>query len=115
MQTASLYFENERYSQDNAVIIRVTDGTLKFGLVKTETIQYDWTLFDSWTLTYYGRESTQEESGNPSTVDEVAAEVVSVTYHTVNGLEVETPHKGMYIMRTVLGDGTIIVRKIFNR
>lgn len=115
MQAASVYFENGRYSQENAVIIRVTDGTLKFGLVKAETIQYDWTLFDSWTLTYYGRESTQEESGNPSTVDEVAAEVVSVTYHTVNGLEVEAPHKGMYIMRTVLGDGTVIVRKIFNR
>jgi len=115
MQAASVYFENGRYSQENAVIIRVTDGTLKFGLVKAETIQYDWTLFDSWTLTYYGRESTQEESGNPSTIDEVAAEVVSVTYHTVNGLEVEAPHKGMYIMRTVLGDGTVIVRKIFNR
>ncbi|MBQ2970572.1 MAG: hypothetical protein IJE15_09345 [Bacteroidaceae bacterium] len=115
MQAASLYFENGRYAQENAVIIRVTDGTLKFGLLKTEKINSDWTLFDSWTLTYYGAASVQEESGDPSAINEVAAEVVAVTYHTLDGIQVDVPGKGLCIVRTVLSDGTVVIRKILNR
>ena len=115
MQTAALYMEKDRYAQDNAVVIRVTDGALKFGLLKTEKINYDWTIFDSWTLTYYGESSALEESGNPSHVADVAAQVVAVTYYTLDGVQVDAMNEGFYIVHTIMSDGTVIIQKVLNR
>ena len=38
----------------------VTDGTLTFGIRKAAKTNNDWTLFDSFRLTYYGEASTDE-------------------------------------------------------
>ncbi len=53
MATAATYFDAGQY-QPTAVVVPVADGTLTFGLSKQTVIENDWTLFDSWQLTYYG-------------------------------------------------------------
>ncbi len=53
MQAASAYFEDGRY-KDNTVFFGVDDNQFTIGLLKTSTIDTDWTLFDNWKLTYYG-------------------------------------------------------------
>src|SRR5574344_1653713 len=57
MLAAAYYFLQGKYS-DNAVTATVTDGTVKFGVKKTTTINTDWTIFDSFRLYYYGVDLT---------------------------------------------------------
>ncbi|MBO4850422.1 MAG: hypothetical protein J5529_05900 [Prevotella sp.] len=53
MIAADEFFGNG-YCNDNAVIINVTDGNLKVGAKKETTISGDWSIFDDFSLTYYG-------------------------------------------------------------
>ncbi len=53
MQAASAYFEDGRYGK-NTVFFGVDDNQFIIGLLKTSTIDTDWTLFDNWSLKYYG-------------------------------------------------------------
>lgn len=56
------------YYKDNTVYCKVSDGTLIIGIKKTTFIDYDWTLFDDWTLTYLGEDAELpdgEEEGLP--------------------------------------------------
>ena len=42
------------YCNDNSVIIAVSDGNLKIGVRKDNTIGNDWSIFNEFSLTYYG-------------------------------------------------------------
>ena len=53
MEAADEFFK-AGYCNDNAVIIAVSDGTLKIGVRKDVTIGGDWSIFDDFALTYYG-------------------------------------------------------------
>lgn len=52
MQAAGAYFDLGKYH--NKLFFGVDDKTFQIGLEKTSTIDGDWTLFDNWTLKYYG-------------------------------------------------------------
>ena len=58
MTAAVAYFEDGRYK--NELTVRVTDGNLKIGIYKDELVKEDWSMFDNWTLTYYGPDSQRE-------------------------------------------------------
>lgn len=64
--TASTGFTAGLYA-DNTVDVWVNDGTLRIGVKKDVLIQYDWTCFDNFELTYYG-----------SKLPSVTSEVVNV-------------------------------------
>ncbi len=53
MVAAAAYFEDGRY-KDNTVFFGIDDNQFTIGLLKTSTVDGDWTLFDNWKLTYYG-------------------------------------------------------------
>ncbi len=40
---------------ENELMVRVTDGTLRVGIKKTEAVDRDWAIFDNFRLTYYGQ------------------------------------------------------------
>ena len=52
MQAAATYFSNGRYK--NVVFTDVTDGTLRIGLKQPSDAGMRWTMWDNWTLIYYG-------------------------------------------------------------
>lgn len=56
MVSAAAYFAAGRYA-DNPVMVHVTDGKLRIGIRKGTTLRRDWTIFDNWSLTYYGKEN----------------------------------------------------------
>ncbi len=48
-------FENAGIDMDNTIMLPVMDGKLKIGVVKKDNSQTDnWTITDTWRLTYYG-------------------------------------------------------------
>lgn len=56
MQAAAGYFDAGRYH--NTLFFSITgDEDVRIGLIKDELIQSDWTMFDNWTLTYYGNDN----------------------------------------------------------
>ena len=55
MNTASQLFSEGAY--ENELWVRVEDGVLRLGIVKTEEVSCDWTIFDNFRLTYYGPEA----------------------------------------------------------
>ncbi|MBQ0103255.1 MAG: dockerin type I repeat-containing protein, partial [Prevotellaceae bacterium] len=65
MAAAVNWFENGMY-KDNNIIVKVgEDGKLRIGVKKSEKISEDWSIFDTFTLTYYGDESAKKVSGDP--------------------------------------------------
>ena len=73
----------------------------------------DWTIFDTWTLLYYGDNSAQNPDGDASGIETPeAAEVVSTTYYTLGGVTSSVPVKGINIVKSVMSDGTVKVSKI---
>jgi len=52
MQAAATYFSNGRYK--NVVFTDVTGGTLRIGLKQPSDAGMRWTMWDNWTLIYYG-------------------------------------------------------------
>ena len=55
MVSAVCFFDNDKYF--NGIYVKVTDGTLRFGMKQTESISGGWLIMDNWTLTYYGAQS----------------------------------------------------------
>ncbi len=53
MQAAAAYFEEGRYAK-NTVFFGTDNHEFLVGLIKTTTLDGDWTMFDNWKLTYYG-------------------------------------------------------------
>lgn len=47
-------FENAGIDMDNSIVLPVLDGKLKIGVKKSTLIDTDWTITDTWRLTYYG-------------------------------------------------------------
>ncbi len=53
MVAADVFF-NAGYCVDNGVLALVNDGNLKVGVRKSTTISGDWSIFDDFSLTFYG-------------------------------------------------------------
>ena len=68
----AIYFQNGVYSR-REVEVTVTDGTLTFGVRKAEMTYHDWTLFDSFRLTYYGEDLTAMAEALEAKVNEIHA------------------------------------------
>lgn len=54
MSAAAAYFGAGDYT-GNTLVFGVNDGAMRIGLMKSKTLDGDWTLFDNWTLIYYGK------------------------------------------------------------
>jgi phage baseplate assembly protein gpV len=118
MATASEVFLEEKY-MNNSVIVKVpANGKLRIGLRKKGDQGKSWTLFDNWTLTYYGENSakvaTPIDLEQVVAVDNLAAEpsVLKREFFTIDGRRANSMQKGIMIMKTTLSNGSIVVRKI---
>ena len=106
MVTAVGYFENGKYL--NELAIQVTDNKLRIGLKHENYSQYDWIIMDNFKLLYYADEK-------PTAVENISTalgKAVTVQYFTLDGRRVNTLQKGITIRKTIMDNGTVIVRKI---
>lgn len=114
MSTAEAAFQ-EGYYQDNSLIVKVgADGKLRIGLKKAINHDNDWCIWDGWTLTYYGKESTKAASDDVATAitSLEGATTVSRQVYNVNGVRTNGLKKGVNIVRETLSDGTVRIMKI---
>jgi hypothetical protein len=115
MGTANDQFMNGHFA-DNKVIVKLAEGeTLRIGLLKTTLVENDWTIFDNWTLTYFGKNSGKEATGDNVTAIRTLdgqGETVKVEFFTLDGRKAGAAQKGLIIMKQTLDNGSIIVKKI---
>lgn len=111
------FFEDEVANGTSAlkasIIFKVgADGKARIGVAKSEEVGNDWTAWDNWKLTYYGKNSSKE----PGVIDGVkdastVADVVKTEVFTLSGARVKSG-KGVAIMRQTLSNGTVRVKKV---
>ena len=67
---------------------------------------------DDYKLTYYGENSAQQQNDNPLVIEDVNARGAQVGFYTLDGRKTNAAQKGIFIQKTVLDNGKVVVRKI---
>ena len=113
MTTGAEVFSYDLYKNEGPIVKVGADGKLRIGLKKSVNNTDDWTLFDNWTLTYFGGNSSKEPSGDPSGIKSAEdARVMMVEFFTLDGRKANAAHKGLMIVKQTLSNGNVIVKKI---
>lgn len=99
-------------SYKTSLIVKVTDKTLRIGVKKPEQIGGDWVLLDNFTLTYYGENSQKEASDDASGISTISMRGAQTEFFTLDGRKTNAAQKGIFIQKTVLDNGKVVVRKV---
>lgn len=113
MTTGGYEFAADKFL-NNKVIVKVgADGKLRFGLKKDQKIEGDWTLWDNWTLTYFGQNSSKPADGDATGIENIeGAQSFTVEYFTLDGRKATSAQKGIMIQKVTLDNGATIIKKI---
>ena len=80
--------------------------TLRIGVKHPVNVDRDWVIMDDFKLFFYGNDNTGVETviniGKPA----------KVQYFTLDGRQVSVARKGLFIRKTTMDNGTVVVRKI---
>ena len=103
----------DEYTFVNELVLKVTDETLRIGIVKEGKNSADWIVMDNFQLIYHGTESALEPEYGPLSVSDIVSQTVQkVEYFTIDGRKANAQTKGLVIRKATLADGTIVVKKI---
>ena len=98
---AGYYLPTEKY---NTVIFKVGEsGKARIGVKKEEKLDTDWSIFDDFTLTYYGADSKLETGIEAAGVETEGTPIIT----TLSGVRVKSLVKGINIVK--IGNKTIKV------
>lgn len=98
---AGYYLPTEKY---NTVIFKVGEsGKARIGVKKEEKLDTDWSIFDDFTLTYYGADSKLETGIEAADVETEGTPIIT----TISGVRVKSLVKGINIVK--IGNKTIKV------
>ena len=108
--------------EGNMVTVKVgEDGKLRIGLFKNvATSNLDWTVWDDWTLWYFGPNSALLPSGDNSQYQEEQGiaivnldKAIRVETFTLDGRKVTSKQRGIVIQRMTMPDGSsVVIKKI---
>ena len=112
MATAGQEFEYGKYN--NNLIFKVKAGeNVRVGLKKNVNINDNWTIWDSWKLMYFGKNSDKTPAGDPSGIENVnSVPAVQVEYFTLDGRKANSLQKGIMIQKVTFENGAVLVKKI---
>lgn len=104
VSSAKAYFDEGRYV--NTLKFKFEGDTLRIGVKHPVNVDRDWVIMDDFKLFFYGNDNTGVETviniGKPA----------KVQYFTLDGRQVSVARKGLFIRKTTMDNGTVVVRKI---
>lgn len=104
VSSAKEYFNDARYV--NTLKFKFEGDTLRIGVKHPVNVDRDWVIMDDFKLFFYGNDNTGVETviniGKPA----------KVQYFTLDGRQVSVARKGLFIRKTTMDNGTVVVRKI---
>lgn len=90
----------------NQLKFKFDGGTLRIGIKHENSNGGDWIIMDNFKLFFYGNDNTGVETviniGKPA----------KVQYFTLDGRQVSVARKGLFIRKTTMDNGAVVVRKI---
>lgn len=111
MVTAGYAFDEGKYANNVVTFVLKEGDVLRIGLVKETDLSNNWTIFDNWQLTYFGKNSSKEPS--TSGIETLAeGTTMKVEYFTLDGRKTNCVQKGIMIQKVTFGNGATIVKKI---
>lgn len=109
MVSANQYFQNEGTKYENEITLKIgTDGKLTIGMKKDTNVASDWVILDTWTLTYYGKNSVKTGIENINS----EAAPVRMEYFNINGMKTTGLQHGLNIIKIYKNDGSVSVKKV---
>ena len=104
VSSAKACFDEGRYL--NTLKFKFEGDTLRIGVKHPVNAGTDWVIMDNFRLFFYGNDNTGVETviniGKPA----------KVQYFTLDGRQVNVARKGLFIRKTTMDNGTVVVRKI---
>jgi hypothetical protein len=104
VSSAKEYFNEGRYL--NTLKFKFEGDTLRIGVKHPVNAGTDWVIMDNFRLFFYGNDNTGVETviniGKPA----------KVQYFTLDGRQVSVARKGLFIRKTTMDNGAVVVRKI---
>lgn len=104
VSSAKACFDEGRYL--NTLKFKFEGDTLRIGVKHPVNAGTDWVIMDNFRLFFYGNDNTGVETviniGKPA----------KVQYFTLDGRQVSAARKGLFIRKTTMDNGTVVVRKI---
>ena len=104
VSSAKACFDEGRYL--NTLKFKFEGDTLRIGVKHPVNAGTDWVIMDDFKLFFYGNDNTGVETviniGKPA----------KVQYFTLDGRQVNVARKGLFIRKTTMDNGTVVVRKI---
>jgi len=95
----------------NEVIFTVgEDGKARIGVKKEQKLDWDWTLWTNWQLTYYGANSELEPS--LGVIAATGTRVVKTEYFSLSGSRLKSA-RGLVIVKQTMNDGSVrVIKKV---
>lgn len=104
VSSAKELFNEGRYV--NTLKFKFEGDTLRIGVKHPVNVDRDWVIMDDFKLFFYGDDNTGVETvmniGKPA----------KVQYFTLDGRQVSVARKGLFIRKTTMDNGAVVVRKI---
>ncbi len=104
VSSAKEYFNEGRYV--NTLKFLFEGDTLRIGVKHPVNVDRDWVIMDDFKLFFYGTDNTGVETVN------LIGKPAKVQYFTLDGRQVSVARKGLFIRKTTMDNGAVVVRKI---
>ena len=106
--SSTVEFFNQGHYINKLQFTVAADGKARIGLEKTEILANDYEVVGAWHLYYLGKSNIDD------TIEDVeaAVEVVSTMIYSLDGTRLSAPQMGVNIFRSVMSDGSVVVKKV---
>ena len=106
MEDAGPAFNKGLYYNELYFEVKEGQDATFIGICKNQHVDGDWTIFDNFRLYYYGSGEENRPDGVEN-ISEGTAAIIRSTYYTIDGAQISKPsHRGFYIRKDEMSDGT---------
>lgn len=113
METASYEFADDSYALNNVIVKVGASGKLRVGVKNSFGESNYWTIWNKWTLTYFGANSDKTADSDASGIKSINnGDTFTVEYFTLDGRKANSLQKGIMIQKVTFQNGAVIVKKI---
>ena len=111
MGSAATEFISGNYTGTKITFKVPEDMTVRIGMSKAVQQANNWCIWGGWKLTYYGKNSTKEVTPTGITAAFGNGQVARTEFYNLSGARINAPQRGVVIIKQIMADGTVKVRK----
>lgn len=111
MGSAATEFISGNYQGTKITFKVPEDMQVRIGMSKAVQQDNNWCIWGGWQLTYYGKNSAKEVTPTGITAAFGNGQVARTEFYNLSGARINAPQRGVVIIKQIMADGTVKVRK----